>query len=866
MPIAVTYPGVYVEELPSGAHTITPVATNIAAFIGRAPIGPTDEPLTIFNYGDFIRAYGGLSYDYPLSYAVQDFFANGGSQAIIARLFEPTPGEGDGVAQLMFPPAPEPLPDGWQVGADTAKGATILPVSPPTGGGNAPDEGMMLTLGSDRTKYLVTGYAEANPAKKIAASVTIVPALTADVVQCTALGFTEGGAPSGWTVAGVSGSTVTVSGGSGLPEIGDTISFANDSATSYTIISEPKVTGTDQSALSAAFDVTPRPGAAYGAATIADAAALPMPRGWQMVGFTPGSTASTGTVTVIHGRNAPLAGDTFTVGSKPDIYVVDSFAPATAKTPTTTIAFHSMSGDPLDASVFCRCCAPNFSRSAPAEMGIKTGAKAGQNSFVAQRSAATSGTIDIGDTFTVGTDPQIYTVRYVDGSGTIYFLPAAQRDFAGMLTFAPTLTLVAANPGEWGNYLVAQADTQGITDTTAKQFVDQYGLTKEDLFNLTLVLKDARGRTVATERYLNQTVRTDGKAGLFPNRLDRTLATASNLARVGTLSMIPPGDGASAIGSGGDDGTYLETETYLGDKDLRTGMYLLEHADIFNLLCIPPDRRITDTTDEDLDDVVNHDAAQYCADRRAFFIADPPVAWKNFARTGQLASIDPQDVGITGQNAAGIEVARNAAVFFPRLIKEDILMKSRPATFSPGGTIAGVFAATDVARGVWKAPAGIDAGLANVSKLEFALTDDQNGQLNPLGINCLRQFPIIGPVVWGSRTLRGADQFEDDYKYISVRRLTLFIEESLRRGTQWAVFEPNGEALWSSLRLTVNSFLADLARQGAFYNYAVACDASTTTDDDIAQGKVNILVQIAPVKPAEFVVLQIQQLAGTKTG
>jgi phage tail sheath protein FI len=143
------------------------------------------------------------------------------------------------------------------------------------------------------------------------------------------------------------------------------------------------------------------------------------------------------------------------------------------------------------------------------------------------------------------------------------------------------------------------------------------------------------------------------------------------------------------------------------------------------------------------------------------------------------------------------------------------------------------------------------------------LTDGQNGVLNQLGINCLRNFPVIGPVVWGARTLRGADQFEDDYKYIPVRRLTLYIEDSLYRGTQWAVFEPNDEALWSTLRLSVTSFLADLARQGAFYNYAVTCDASTTTPTDIANGKVNILVQIAPVKPAEFVMIQIQQTAAT---
>lgn len=209
-----------------------------------------------------------------------------------------------------------------------------------------------------------------------------------------------------------------------------------------------------------------------------------------------------------------------------------------------------------------------------------------------------------------------------------------------------------------------------------------------------------------------------------------------------------------------------------------------------------------------------------------------------------------------------MEAAKNAAVYFPRIWREDILMKSQPALFAPSGAIAGVIASTDVARGVWKAPAGAEAGIAGVQKLELALDDDENGQLNSLGINCLRSFPVTGPVVWGARTLRGADALEDDYRYIPVRRLTLFIESSLLAGTQWAVFEPNDEALWSALRLQAGSFLAELSRQGAFHDYTVRCDATTTTQGDIDRGIVNILVQIAPAKPAEFVVIWIQQLAG----
>jgi len=866
MPIEVSYPGVYVEELPSGQHTITPVATNIAAFVGRATIGPTDEPMTIFNFGDFQRAFGGLQFDYPLSYAVQDFFANGGSQALIARLFEPN--DGDGVARLKFPGPPPVLPEGWLVDADTAAGATQIIVHPPTGGSEGePDLGMTLFLNGDTSRpYLVTGFTQSNPAKKIDASVTIVPALDRAFRKCATLTFAEGPSPSGWSLLSVSGTSVTLQGGTGLPDLGDTFQFTGDD-TVYTAISQPVVRGHDADSLQVVVTLDPKPGAISGAATIADPVPLPMPDGWEIEAFDAGKTPSDGILTLINGAGNALVGDQFRIGTKPDVYVVTAFNPAGKKNPTT-LGFSSVSGDPLDADTFCLCCAPIFDRQPPMDFAVKSGPKLGATSFTVSRGDASTGTIDIGDTFQVDKDDTVYVVRYIGADGTIHFLPEAASAFNSStgITFAPPLALSAANPGEWGNYLTARVDTNGISDATAKQF-KEYDLTAVDLFNLTLTLTNARGQVTKTERYLNLAVKTTGQSAFFPNRIDRVLASASDLARVDRMSAIPPADGASAKGIGGNKGTYLSTETYLGDQSVRSGLFLLEHAALFSLLCIPPDRRIlpdTPESEQDLDPVVRQAAAQYCTDRRAIYIVDPPVAWKNKAALGQLADIDPEQVGITGENAAGIEVARNAAVYFPRVWKEDILMKSREALFAPCGAIAGVIAATDIGRGVWKAPAGQDAGLANVTRLEVNLTDNQNGQLNPLGINCLRTFPIIGPVVWGSRTLRGADQFEDDYKYLPVRRLTLFIEDTLLQNTRWAVFEPNAEPLWSSLRLSVGSFLADLARQGAFYDYAVTCDATTTTQDDIDNGIVNILVKIAPVKPAEFVVLQIQQLAGGK--
>jgi phage tail sheath protein FI len=189
-------------------------------------------------------------------------------------------------------------------------------------------------------------------------------------------------------------------------------------------------------------------------------------------------------------------------------------------------------------------------------------------------------------------------------------------------------------------------------------------------------------------------------------------------------------------------------------------------------------------------------------------------------------------------------------------------------TFAPSGVVAGVYATIDGSRGVWKAPAGIEATLSGVQSMVYKLSDQENGVLNPLGLNCFRTFPVYGPVLWGARTLVGADAQTSQWKYVPVRRTALFLEESLYRGTKWVVFEPNDEPLWASIRLNVGSFMQDLFRKGAFQGqtpdqaYFVKCDSETTTQTDIDNGVVNILVGFAPLKPAEFVVIQIEQLTG----
>jgi phage tail sheath protein FI len=208
----------------------------------------------------------------------------------------------------------------------------------------------------------------------------------------------------------------------------------------------------------------------------------------------------------------------------------------------------------------------------------------------------------------------------------------------------------------------------------------------------------------------------------------------------------------------------------------------------------------------------------------------------------------------------------NAALYVPRPELADPLDRHQPRAVPASGTIAGLYARIDAARGVWKAPAGRAATLYGVISLERTLSDAQIDRLAALGVNSLRTFDASGPLCWGARTLAGADAITSPSKYLPVVRLALFVEESVARGTRLVADEPNAEPLWARIRLRVGTFLHGLFVRGAFQGrtpreaFFVKCDADTTTAADIANGVVNIVIGFAPLKPAEFVTLRLQQL------
>ncbi|MFD4715205.1 phage tail sheath C-terminal domain-containing protein [Streptomyces sp. NPDC058430] len=436
-------------------------------------------------------------------------------------------------------------------------------------------------------------------------------------------------------------------------------------------------------------------------------------------------------------------------------------------------------------------------------------------------------------------------------------------------------SLQAISPGSWARNLRSRVDHDTSEDTKNPG--------KRKLYNLTI--RDTG--TGAEERYLNVSIEKDS-----PRYLEHLLATSRLVrlapgqsiealprendtpAKPGTDPLAAPEEHGKEFfrtpgkGSPQDDAkptlkSYLPNEE---DKTGgKTGLLQLLKTDIFNLLCLPG---CHDHLEDGAVKLLQDSALELCVERRAILLVDPPQEWTQ--QSGGAVSLDV--VAAFAQNPPPSlpsgDSTRNAALYFPRIIAPDPLREGALKPFPPCGVMAGVLARTDVQRGVWKAPAGTDASLNGVTELEVPLTDLENGRLNPLGINCLRRLPAVGPVAWGARTMRGADRNADEWKYLPVRRLALFLEESLFRGTQWVVFEPNDEPLWASIRLNVGAFMNSLFRAGAFQGrtpqeaYLVKCDRENNPQNDIDRGIVNIQVGFAPLKPAEFVIVHIQQLAG----
>jgi len=677
MPVRPTYPGVYVEEIPSGVRTITGVATSITAFIGRAKRGPVNVATTIESYADFERTFGGLWDQSTLGYAVRDFYLNGGTQAIIVRLFQPDLQQS---AQQVLDAinaskgtTPTDIAKDGRTSADTIKKAKD-------------------SSDADKTAAEAVAAAAETAAKDKNA--------TADTVKAAAVSAAQAQTASGRA-------RLTVGG----------------------LVLEAGSDGTWGNKLRMSVDTNNI------SASVAHTLGIPQENLFNLN---------------VYDGDARVAERFINVTVAPGVRQVDKVL--------------------LNESRLIRAV------TLPSAIPTMTAQTVAAGSSDGTSGGSTQPTPPAGSPGSPGS-----------GGG-------------------------ASSPGgDVGGGGTAQpAPPSGGTATATKAGPSTNG----------------KPPKVITDPFAPNSAVTIGVAD------------------------------ADKVFSDGRELSYGESFAPDGAEANKLGLYALEQADLFNLLCIPPYKFGGEGYDIEYAELVD-DAIAYCQRRRAFFIIDSPHDWRD-KETARTKFTDP-GIGTPSEYAA---------LFFPRIIKPNPLHNNQMEEFATCGLMAGIFARTDAQRGVWKAPAGLDANLVGVPQLTVNLTDLENGELNQLGINCLRAFPIYGRVSWGARTLRGADQFADEYKYIPVRRTALYIEESLYRGTQWVVFEPNDEPLWAQIRLNVGAFMHNLFRKGAFQGktlreaYLVKCDSETTTQHDIDLGIVNILVGFAPLKPAEFVIISIQQLAG----
>ncbi len=757
MPAQLNYPGVYIEELPSGVRTLSGVATAIAAFAGSAPRGPINKAVRLFSFSDYERRFGGLALDSELGYAVRQYFQNGGTEAFAIRLVKDA---STAERSLRNAAATDVLKlsaldagasgNGIEVRVDhlSANPGSSFNLSLFRAEDGAAESYANVSMNSADARYvldLVNASSQLVKASRLVskAALDALPAGTSRSLPLADVATLLDANHNEFRVAV-----------NGLPPVKVLIALPADIG---------GATATQRlDSLCAAIQLQVRAQAnsqqAYDQFTCA------RPAGTQQILLSSGQGGEFSQVRVLAGQKNNASG-VLKLGAASGGLEVDAVAairPEPVPDPAT-----------LSSGAF-------------AANDLNTLPDATHSALRISLDGYGPDVVDIGSAAAAGAD-----------------LAAKLGDVAARLQ-AAVRALKPGNPS-YRDFTV-QASATGLQLATGSRGAGS-----------SIAVSAAPAQSIASELHL--------------------LAGATS---------TQPGNVYLA---GGTETPYAEADlypTFIADRAKRQGIYALEEVDLFTLLSLPG---VTEPG-------VLADAAAYCEERRAFFVIDAPPSAQ-----------DPTQM-VAAVNGTGLPKSDHAAVYYPWIYIADPLRNGKLRLTPPSGTVAGLFARTDADRGVWKAPAGTEATLNGVQKTAYTLTDGECGALNPLGVNCLRVLPVYGAVSWGARTLRGADQMSSEYKYVPVRRLALFLEESLYRGTQWVVFEPNDEPLWAQIRLNLGAFMNSLFRLGAFQGksakeaYLVKCDRETTTQDDINRGVVNILVAFAPLKPAEFVVIRIQQLAG----
>lgn len=803
--VTVSYPGVYIQEVPSGVRTLTGVSTSIGAFFGRTTKGLINKAVRCLSFSDFIREFGNSHPSSNLGRSVKQFFDNGGNDCYIVRVAH-EPGTADLVLKNLGDPADPttaiPVLQARAKNAGNWGNAVYLEVDYNTPN---PDETFNLRViyregGTQIASESFTNLSMNPASPRFAPSFVTQSSKLIDLQLATefnpatatpaVVGYSESRRlfdTAGTALADALNALIHPDPDSSTPALSKFEISVNDG---QPILIDLRVDETwtkfsgDLAVIATELTNRINPQLSTGIQVNCE---------WQEVhaGFYVlriiSDTPPLSSVRIRRSQANDLAGPLMLGLDQGGIEVVrySNFRPV----PTATF----LTGD------------------------INQIAQLTQNAFnqlvVSGTTVSLEGSGGTNLLQTTGASDRWYRDNLPSAvNGHNDGVREKLRIIAQRINNTPSLPFRAE---VWGYYL-ALIPTTGTINST-----------------LSLTTEGGEGTNIGT----------GGSPNLFTSNV-RQYA----LGATGTSAYQ---DGAGMIGRD-DDGNPLTTNDFIGNEADQTGFHALDSVDIFNLMVIPED---TDISDSDRQTLYGQ-ASIYCQQKRAFLLMDAPHSWTNVDR--------PIATNLEVNSLRALVVKDYSAVFYPKIQYSDAGVKK---SMGASGLIAGLMARIDATRGVWKAPAGIEADLRGIVDLEVNLTDKENGVLNKLGVNCLRKFPS-GFVNWGARTMDGSDDIGSEWKYIPIRRLALFLEESLYRGTKWVVFEPNDEPLWAQIRLNIGAFMNGLFRQGAFQGstpdkaFFVKCDGETTTQNDRNLGIVNIEVGFAPLKPAEFVIIRIQQIAG----
>ena len=788
MPVTPTYPGVYIQEIPSGVRTIAGVSTSVALFLGRAKNGPLNEPKRILSYTDFERTFSSADGGSELATAVRLFFQNGGAECWVVR-----------IAKGALPA---------KVNLENEAGAPVLTAAAKSPGLNGDRIRIAVSyngLAPEATFNLeVFQWVQNAQGEEVRSNLELISDLSMDPdaaryavdvvnnnsnlitltdlsVAPAATGFSQAGRPA-------PSRTATIFRDAWQELIGST---AANNRFRISVDGNPFVE-VDLAAL------------VFGAGALDNATNARNNLAGAIQGVINDRLLSGAvTVTMVAGPSGPVGAD---------------------HEQTVLLRIASASGDVLiEPAATADLAGPLMLGSAQGGLEVTR--------YAANRPAPTGLVFDVGDLTCFAERVQTaFNTFTVDGTDILLGSSLVTDAALGARMYDDGLT-----PSVTGN-------TDGVREKwaiVAAAINDQRA--NDPAFTWLAQIWGQRLALIPTAGEDNQqgVVATSGGDGVNIG------ANFTSNVRYYSLGVSGQGNFQSS-GQAGNDGSAPEL------KDYDAAYKVVERdVDLFNLLVLPKDSEHSDATTKSL----WGPASIFCQERRAFLLMDAP-AWQDVQE-----ATHPQN----GVNGLRIGLVKDhSAVFYPRLL---VRQNGKQVKVGATGAIAGLIARIDSSRGVWKAPAGTEADLRGIVGVERRFSDRENGVLNPNAINTIRVFPD-GIVNWGARTMAGYDNSGSEYGYIPIRRLALFMEESLYRGSKWVVFEPNDEPLWAQIRLNVGVFMHNLFRQGAFQGqtprdaYFVKCDGETTTQADRNLGIVNIIVGFAPLKPAEFVILSLQQIAG----